>query len=83
MVWSVASSFESWRTPIRRRWHRNNVPRLNPDEAKAAARTWVDRLETALAALGETESAEARGLHAALKEAQRAAQERPLEGQVE
>ena len=63
-------------------WHRNNVPRLNPDEAKAAARTRVDRLETALAALGETESAEARGLHAALKEAQRAAQERPLAAQV-
>ena len=79
--WPAVS--ESRRTPIRRRWHRNNVPRLNPDEAKAAARTRVDRLETALAALGETESAEARGLHAALKEAQRAAQERPLAAQVE
>ena len=59
--WPAVS--DSWRTPIRRRWHRNNVPRLNPYEAKAAARTRVDRLETALAALGETESAEARGLH--------------------
>ena len=79
--WPAVS--ESQRTPVRRRWHRNNVLRLNPDEAKAAARIRVDRLEIALAALGETESAEVRGLHAALKEAQRAAQERPLAAQVE
>ena len=33
---------ESWGTPTRRRWHRGSAPRLNPDEAKAAARTRVE-----------------------------------------
>ena len=40
-------------------------------------------LVTALAALGETDSVEARGLQFALEDAKRAAQERPLAAQVE
>ena len=59
------------------------MPRVSPDEAKAEVRSRVDRLQSALAALGETESLEARGLQAALKEAERAAKERPLAIQVE
>ena len=54
------------------------VAAWRPDEAKAAARSRVDRLQSALAALGDTESMEARGLQAALKEAERAAKKRPL-----
>ena len=38
--WPAVS--ESWSTPTRRRWHRGSAPRLNPDEAKAAARTRVE-----------------------------------------
>ena len=68
---------------MQRRWQRGNVPRPSPDEAKAAERSRVDRLQSALAAVGETESLEARGLQAALKEAERAAKERPLAVQVE
>ena len=74
---------ESWAKPVRRRWHRDNAPRLNPDQAKAVAQTRVARLESVLSALGETDSAEARGLQTALKEAQRAAQERPFAVQAE
>ena len=55
----------------------------NPDEVPAAARSRVERLERALSILGEGDSAEIRGLQAALKEARRAAQDRPLAAQVE
>ena len=41
----------------------------NPDEVQAAARSRVERLERALSILGEGDSAEIRGLQAALKEA--------------
>ena len=50
---------------------------------KAAACSRVERLETALAVLGETVSTETRGLQAALKEARRAAQERPIAAEAE
>ena len=50
---------------------------------KAAARSRVEGLQSALAALGESESLKALGLEAALKEAERAAKERPLAVQVE
>ena len=49
----------------------------------AAARSRVERLERALAILGEEDSAEILGLQAALKEARRTAQDRPLAAQVE
>ena len=55
----------------------------NPDVVQAAARSRVERLERAVAVLGEGDSAEIRGLQAALKEARRAAQDRPLATQVE
>ena len=47
---------------------RYNSP-ANPDDVKAAARRRIERLQSALDALGETESSEARGLQVALKEA--------------
>ena len=49
----------------------------------AAARTKVQRLQSAIDALGDSESAEAQWLGAALEEARRAAQERPVAIQVE
>ena len=55
----------------------------NPDEVQAAARSRVDRLERAVAVLGEGDSVEIRGLQVVLKEARRAAQDRPLAAQVE
>ena len=54
-------------------WHQ-------PDEAMAAARTKVERLERAVDALGDKECAESRWL--ASEEARRAAQARPLAIQV-
>ena len=69
-------------SPSKRRWQRGNV-QGNPDEVQAAARSRVERLERALAILGEGDSAEIRGLQAALKEARRGAQDRPLAAQVE
>ena len=69
-------------SPSKRRWQRGNV-QGNPDEVQAAARSRVERLERALSILGEGDSAEIRGLQAALKEARRAAQDRPLAAQVE
>ena len=59
------------------------APRANPDVVKAAARSRIERLQSALDALGETESTEARGLQAALKGAERSAKERPLAVEVE
>ena len=50
---------------------------------KAAARSRIERLQSALDALGDTESTEVRGLQAALKEAERSAKERPFAIQVE
>ena len=55
----------------------------NPDEALAAARTRVERLENAVAALGEAELAEAQSLQNAVKSARRAAQERLVAVRVE
>ena len=64
-------------TPQLRRWQRGLDTRgNNPDEVLAAARTKVSRLERAIDALGDSESAEARWLGVALQEARRAAQER-------
>ncbi len=54
----------------------------NPDEAVKAARARVQRLETALAALGESDSVEARALQSALKSAQRASEDKPVDVQV-
>ena len=59
------------------------VPRpSNPDEAAQAARAQVHRFETALAALGESDSVEARALQSALKSAQRASEEKLVHVQV-
>ena len=55
----------------------------NPDVVQAASRSLVERLERAVAVFGEGDSAEIRGLQAALKEARRAAQNLPLAAQVE
>ena len=73
----VASSFRSVQAAS------STAPRPNPDDVKAAARSRIERLQSALDALGETESSEARGLQAALKEAERTAKERPFAVQVE
>ena len=62
--------------PARRRWHRGKSGQ-DPEEVQVAVRQRIERLENALAALGVTESTEARSLDAALKEARRAAQGRP------
>ena len=67
---------------VQRRWQRGTTPRA-PDDVKAAARRRIERLQSALDAFGETESSEAWGLQAALKEAERTAKERPLVVQVE
>lgn len=84
----VPSVSDRWRPSkppkFRRRWQRNadlNSKRI-PDEA-AATRARVERLEKAVAALGETESTEAKSLLNALKAAPRAARERPVTTQVE
>ena len=70
-------------SPPKRGWQRGNEVQSNP-EVQAAARSRIERLERALAVLGEGDSAEIRGLQAALKEAgRRAAQDRPLAAQVE
>ena len=63
--------------PTQRRWQRGKREQ-DPEEAQVAARHRVERLENALAALGESESAEAWSLNTALKEARRAARGRPL-----
>ena len=79
--WPVAKSEKS---QVQRRWQRGQGTRgTNPDEVLAAARTKVQRLERAIEALGDSESAEARWLTSALVEARRAAQERPTAIQVE
>ena len=70
------------RSQVQRRWQRN-IPRRNPDEVQAAARARVTRLEEALKVLGEDDSTEVRGLQAALQEARRAAQDRPMAAQIE
>ena len=67
-------------TPQVRRWQRGPDTRGNNP---AAARTKVSRLERAIDALGDSESAKARWLGVALQEARRAAQERLLAVQVE
>ena len=54
----------------------------NPDEAVQAARAREQRLETALAALGEPDSVEARALQSASKSAPRASEEKPVDVQV-
>ena len=79
--WPAVS--EASKPRVQRRWQRSTVPRASPDEVKAAARSRIERLQSALDALGETESAEARGLQAALKGAERSAKERHLAIQVE
>ena len=79
--WPAVS--EASKPRVQRRWQRGTAPRASPDEVKAAARSRIERLQSALDALGETESAEARGLQAALKGAERSAKERPLAIQVE
>ena len=79
--WPVA---KSEKPKVQRRWQRGPVTRgTNPDEAMAAARTKVQRLERAIEALGDNESTETKWLVSALKEARRAAQERPTAVQVE
>ena len=70
-------------SPPKRRWQRGKEVQGNPDEVQAAARSRVKRLERAVVVLREGDSAEIRGLQAALKEARRAAQDRPLAAQVE
>ena len=75
--WNYGRRPEAKSSPVQRRWQRNIV-RSNPDEVQAAARARVARLEEALKVLGEGDSTEVRGLQAALKEARRAAQDRPL-----
>ena len=69
------------KAPSKRRWQRGNVVQGNPDVVQVAARSRVERLERAVAFLGEGDSAEIRGLQTALKEACRA--DRPLAAQVE
>ena len=54
---------------VRRRWHRVNCGK-DPEEVQVACRHRVERLESALQALGETDST----VNSALKEARRAAQ---------
>ena len=66
--------------PVQRRWPR--VESRKDPEVQAAARQRVEHLESALQALGETDSTMAQGLNSALKEARRAAQGRPLAVQV-
>ena len=67
-----------------RRWQRGRPTRgTNPDEVMAAARTKVQRLQSAIDALGDSESAEAQWLGEALEKARRAAQERPVAIRVE
>ena len=56
--------------------------RLNPDEALAAARARVSRLETALEVLGESDSTEVRTLREVLKQARHSAQEQPISAQI-
>ena len=80
--WNNGRWPEAKSSPVQRRWQRN-IPRSNPDEVQAAARARVARLEEALKILGEGDSTEVRGLQAALKDARRAAQDRPLAAQVE
>ena len=79
--WPAVS--EASKPRVQRRWQRGTAPRASPDEVKAAARSRIERLQSALDALGETESVEDRGLQAALKGAERSAKERPLAIQVE
>ena len=67
--------------PVKRRWQRGFQE--NPDEAQAAARSRVERLEKAVAVLGDGNSEELVWLQAALKDARRAAQDRPLAAQME
>ena len=83
----VSSSWQSWgqwraqepqSPPVRRRVNSGK----DPEEVQVAARHRVERLENALQALGETESTLAQGLYAALQEARRAAQGRPLAVQL-
>ena len=56
--------------------------RARSGSSQKAAQHQLERLESALAALGETFSAEARSLNAAVKEARRAAQGRPVAVQI-
>ena len=68
---------EAKRSQVQRRWQRN-IPRRNPDEVQVAGRAKITRLEEALKVLGEDDSTEVRGLQAALQEARRAVQDRPM-----
>ena len=70
---------------VPRRWHRGQSggTRQNPDDVVANAQSRAERLQSALDALGESESAVAKGLVAALQQAQRAAQAKPLAAQFE
>ena len=59
ILFSVSKVKES--PPSKRRWQRGNEVQGNPDEMQAAARSRVERLETAVAVLGEGDSTEIRG----------------------
>ena len=56
--------------------------RLNPDEALAAARAPVCRLEAALGVFAECDSTETRTLRDSLQHARRSAQEQPFTAQI-
>ena len=86
MQWPLAKEHNLSGVPQRRcRWiqpqllKEGRVPRpANPDEAVKAARVRVQRVESALAALGESDSVESRALQRALKFAQRASEDKPV-----
>ena len=65
--WPVS---EASKPRVQRRWQRGTAPRANPDDLQAAARSRIERLQSAVDALGDTESTEARALQAALKGAE-------------
>ena len=76
-------SISKAKQPIQRRWQRGHTLRGNPDEVQAAAKSRVERLERALSVLGDGDSTEVQGLQAALKEARRAARDKPVAVQIE
>ena len=65
-------------SPTRRQKSR----RLNPDEASAAARARVSRLEAALEVLRESDPTDARTVREALNQARCSAQEQPISAQI-
>ena len=84
-VWGVSGLPRAQKpqpVPVQLRWQRSQRSGQDPEEAQKVAQHRVKRLESAMAALGETVSAEARALDAALKEARRAAQGRPIAVQI-